>query len=106
MMMLLRAAALAAAFVIPLSSVATLAAGDAFAEACVARGKASVSHCACESKLARASLKAGEQAAMIRAMKGDTEGFRTAIAAMGTAPAQAFVGKMKKLQARSDAECR
>jgi len=99
------AAATAAGFALLLSAAPAMAA-DAFAEACVARGKSSAAHCACESKLARASLNAKELSAMIRAMKGDSEGFRKAVAAMGTAPTQAFVAKMKKLQSRTDAECR
>jgi hypothetical protein len=99
------AAAAAAGFVLFLSA-APVTAADAFADACVARGKSSAAHCACESKLARASLNAKERSAMIRAIKGDSEGFRTAVAAMGTEPTKAFVAKMKKLQTRTDAECR
>ena len=101
----LRAAAMAAALVM-LSSAAPALAADAFADACTARGKATASRCACQSKLARGSLNAQEQVAMIRAMSGDTDGFRAAIAAMGPAPAQGFVAKMKTLQSRTEAECR
>ena len=106
MMSFLRAAALAAAFVIPGALAPTLAADDAFTAACVARGKASAAHCACESTLARGALTAGDQAAMIRAMRGDAEGFRAAVAAMGAAPAQAFVAKVRTLQARTETACR
>jgi hypothetical protein len=108
MTMSLHAAVLAAAFAIPaaLAPTLSLAAGDTFAEACVARGTSSAVHCACESKLARGSLKSAEQAAMIRAMTGDMDGFRAAISAMGAEAAQAFVGRMKMLQARTDSECR
>jgi hypothetical protein len=56
--------------------------------------------------LARGSLNAREQAVMIRAMKGDSEGSRAALAAMGQEAMQAFGAKMKKLQARTEAECR
>lgn len=99
------AAATAAGFALLLSAAPAMAA-DAFADACVSRGKSSAAHCACESKLARASLSAREQSAMIRAMKGDADGFRAAVAAMGPEPTQAFVAKMKKLQARAETECR
>jgi hypothetical protein len=102
----LRAAAIAAGFALPSSFAPAVAAPDAFAEACVSRGKSSAAHCACESKLARGALDAREQAAMIRAMRGDSDGFRASVAAMGQAPAQAFVGKMQKLQTRTEAECR
>jgi hypothetical protein len=101
----LRAAAMAAAIAL-LSTAAPAVAADDFADACSARGKSNVSRCACQSKLARGALNVQEQAAMIRAMKGDTDGFRAAIAAMGPAPAQGFVAKMKTLQSRTEAECR
>jgi hypothetical protein len=104
-MMNVSAAATAAGFALFLTAAPAMAA-DAFADACVSRGKSSAAHCACESKLARASLNPKEQSAMIRAIKGDSEGFRAAVAAMGAAPTQAFVAKMKKLQTRTEAECR
>jgi hypothetical protein len=99
------AAAAAAGFALFLSA-SPASAADAFADACVSRGKSSAAHCACESKLARASLNAKEQSAMIRAMKGDSDGFRAAVAAMGAKPTEVFVAKMKKLQTRAEAECR
>lgn len=105
MFAILRAAAVAGGFAL-LFSAPSAQAADAFADACAARGKASAAHCACESKLARSALNAKEQAAMIRAMKGDADGFRAAVAAMGADASQAFVGKMRKLQARTEAECR
>src|SRR4051794_33439328 len=97
------AAAAAAGFAFLCFGGPALAATDAFAEACTARGKANAAHCACESKLARSALSAREQAAMIRAMKGDTEGFRAAVTEMGAGAAQGFVAKMQKLQARTEA---
>ena len=106
MLLNLRAAAVAVGVALLFSVIPAAAATDAFAAACTARGKASAAHCACESKLARGSLNAGEQAAMIRAMKGDTDGFRAAVAAMWSEGAQGFVAKMKKLQARTESDCR
>lgn len=106
MVLILRAAALAGGIAVLFAVIPATAATDAFTAACTARGKASAAHCACESKLARGSLNAGEQAAMIRAMKGDTDGFRAAVAAMGSEGAQGFIAKMKKLQARTESDCR
>lgn len=101
----LRAPALAAGCLFSFAYSPAQSAPDAFAEACAARGKASAAHCACESKLARTTLDAREQAAMIRAMKDDAEGFRAAVAALGEAKLQGFVAKMRKLEARTKAEC-
>lgn len=99
-----RAAAVAAAILI--GSMGAAAAQDAFAQACVARGKSTAQKCACQAKLARASFTAPEQAAMIRALNGDQPGFKAAIAAMGDQRRKAFVSKMQALRARSDKECR
>ncbi len=102
--MLSRAAALAAG--VFLWSSAPVLASDAFTQACTARGTASASHCACEAKLARASLNQREQSAIIRAMKGDTDGFRTAVSAMGEAGSKEFIAKIRDLKTQTDRVCR
>jgi|LauGreDrversion4_2_1035121.scaffolds.fasta_scaffold79101_2 hypothetical protein len=99
-----KAAALAACML--LWSSAHAFAADAFTQACTARGTASASHCACEAKLARASLNQREQSAMIRAMKGDTDGFRTAVSAMGEAGSKEFIAKIRTLKTQTDQMCR
>jgi hypothetical protein len=98
----------ASAFVagVLLLSSAQAFAADAFTQACTARGTASESHCACEARLARASLNQREQAAMIRAMKGDTDGFRAAVSAMGEAGSKDFIAKIRTLKTQTDRTCR
>jgi hypothetical protein len=79
---------------------------DAFAQACMARAKASEQSCICQARLARATFSAPEHAAMIRAMQGDQAGFKLALAKMGERGQQAFVGKMQALKVKSERECR
>lgn len=100
------AAAIAAGFASPVSGAERKpAAPDDFAKACVARGKSSPQRCACESKLARATLDAAERSAMIRGISGDQAGFQTALARMDDVKRRGFTGKMQQLQARSAREC-
>ncbi|MBX9739928.1 MAG: hypothetical protein K2X62_07650 [Beijerinckiaceae bacterium] len=79
---------------------------DAFAQACLGRGKASPQKCQCQAKLARATFTAPERAAMIRGMKGETAGFNAALKAMGETRKQAFLAKIQTLGARTERECR
>ncbi len=82
-----------------------LAAPDAFADACVARG-AKASACACQAKLARTGLNGSERNAAVSAMRGDQAGARQQVAAMGEAKAKVFANKMQRLGQRAKAECR
>lgn len=82
------------------------AADDAFTSACLARPNAVPTRCRCEGKLARTTFTAPERAAMIRGLQGDQAGFQASIAGMGEARGKAFIGKVRTLKARSDAQCR
>jgi hypothetical protein len=88
------------------ASAAPALAQDAFAQACLSRGKASAQKCECQAKLARASFTAPERSAMIRALSGDQAGFKVALDGMGEQRRKTFVGKMQTMRVRSDKECR
>ena len=88
------------------SAPALAAPRDDFSAACMTRPKATNQRCDCQAKLARTSFSQSERSAMIRAMKGDQTGFRSALDAMGDKRRQAFVSKMQVLKTRSDKECR
>jgi hypothetical protein len=76
-----------------------------YASACNARGKASPASCACQAKLANASLNRQERGLAIIAMQGDQEALKAEMARMGSAKAKSFVGKMQSLGKRSQQSC-
>lgn len=83
---------------------AASAAPDAFAAACESRG-ASQASCACQSKLAQASLDKAETRAAIAGMKRDDASFRKAVASMGEAKAGAFRTKLAALGQQARQTC-
>lgn len=87
-----------------LLSGAASAAPDSFAAACEARG-ASAASCACQSKLAKASLDKAETRAAVAGMKRDNDGFQKAVAAMGAAKAERFRTKLAALGQQARQAC-
>lgn len=86
------------------SGAASLAATDAFSAACEARGTAPAS-CACQAKLARASLDKNEIGAAVAGMRRDEAGFRKAVAAMGENKAARFKAKLGTLGQKARETC-
>lgn len=93
-----------ALFAAPLPGMAQQA--NPFVAACIAQKKFTPSGCACQAKLARATLDRGEQQAALSALRGDKEAFARQMRAFGAAKAKVFVGKMDTLSVRSRAECK
>ena len=86
-------------------TAARAAPSDEFAAACGLSGKTSPQSCQCQAKLARTTLNAAELRTAIVGMRDGQAALHSALAAMGEAKAQVFIGKMKSLAGRVATAC-
>ena len=82
------------------------AAPDAFADACMAHGRASRQVCDCQARLAKASFNTQERQMVIVAMQGGNDAFRASLAKLTEPRRKTFVDKMQKLKGQTEAQCR
>jgi hypothetical protein len=88
------------------ASVVMAQQSEPFTAACMTKKNATALKCACQSKLARASLDTREQQVALSGLRGDKAGFEKQVKAMKPESARILFAKMDKLGVQSRSECR